>query len=140
MAVTVHCDIVSAEEAIFNGPVELLVCEGEVGAMGIAPGHAPLLTRLVPGPLRVINEYGKESVIYVDGGFVEVQPDLITVLADTAIRAADLDEAAAEAAKEAAQKEMAEKFASKEYAEVATKLSRAVAQLRTIRVARKALK
>jgi F-type H+-transporting ATPase subunit epsilon len=140
MAMTVHCDIVSAEEKIFDGLVELLVCEGEAGELGIKPGHAPLLTRLVPGPVRVIKQHGKEEVIYVDGGYLEVQPNVVTVLADTAVRAADLDEAQAEQAKQAAEKHLADHMASKEFAEVAVQLAKAVGQLRTIKQARKALR
>ncbi len=139
MAMTVHCDIVSAEENVFSGLVELLVCSGEVGQLGIKPGHAPLLTRLSPGPIQVIKQHGKEEFVYVDGGFLEVQPNLITVLADTVVRASDIDEAAATKAKEAAEKLIVDKMASKEFAEVAVQLAKAVGKLRTIRAARKAL-
>lgn len=139
MAMTVHCDIVSAEEKVFSGLVEILVCTGVQGELGIKPGHAPLLTRLDPGPIHLITQNGKEEFIYVDGGYLEVQPDVVTVLADTAVRAADLDEAAAEQAKTSAEKQVADKMASKEFAEVAVQLSKAVAKLRTIKQARKAL-
>ncbi len=137
MAMTVHCDIVSAEEKVFSGLVELLVCEGEEGELGIKPGHAPLLTRLTPGPVHMIKDNGEEDFIYVDGGFLEIQPNMITVLADTAVRAADLDEAEAELAVQTAEKAVADKESSKEFAEVAAQLARAVGQLRTIRKARK---
>jgi F-type H+-transporting ATPase subunit epsilon len=140
MAMTVHCDIVSAEEKVFDGLVELLVCEGEAGELGIKPGHAPLLTRLVPGPVRVIKQHGKEEIIYVDGGYLEVQPNVITVLADTAVRADDLDEAKAEQAKQAAVKHLADSAASKEFAEVAAQLAKAVGQLRTIKQARRIIR
>lgn len=139
MAITVHCDVVSAEEKVFAGLIETLVCVGEMGELGIKPGHAPLLTRLDPGPIQLIKQNGETELVYVDGGFLEVQPNLITVLADTAVRAADIDEAAAEKAKDVAQKAVADNLASKEYAEVAAQLSRAVGQLRTLKEARKVL-
>lgn len=139
MAMTVHCDIVSAEEKVFSGLVEILVCTGEQGELGIKPGHAPLLTRLDPGPVHLIKQNGTEEFIYVDGGYLEVQPNVVTVLADTAVRAGDLDEAAAEQAKSSAEKQVADNMASKEFAEVAIQLSKAVAKLRTIKQARKAI-
>lgn len=140
MSTTVQCDIVSAEERVFSGQVEILVCTGELGELGIKPGHAPLLTRLLPGPVHMINDNGEEDYVYVDGGYLEVQPNLITVLADTAVRAADIDEAAAEQAKEAAKKQVADKMASQEFAEVTLQLTKAMAQLRTVQAARKALR
>lgn len=139
MAMTVHCDIVSAEEKVFSGLVEILVCTGELGELGIKPGHAPLLTRLEPGPVHLVKQNGTDEFIYVDGGYLEVQPDVVTVLADTAVRAGDIDEAAAERAKAAAEKQVADNMASKEFAEVAAQLARAVGKLRTIKEARKAL-
>ena len=139
MAMTVHCDIVSAEEKVFSGLVEILVCSGEQGELGIKPGHAPLLTRLSPGPVHMVKQHGADEVVYVDGGYLEVQPNLITILADTAVRAADIDEAAAQRAKEAAEKQIADKMASKEFAEVAVQLAKAIGKLRTIKEARKAL-
>lgn len=137
MAMTVHCDIVSAEEKVFSGLVEILVCSGEAGELGIKPGHTPLLTRLRPGSVHLVKQNGESEYVYVDGGYLEVQPNLITVLADTAVRAGDIDEAAATKAKEAAEKQIADKISSKEFAEVAIQLSKAVAQLRTIKQARK---
>jgi F-type H+-transporting ATPase subunit epsilon len=139
MAMTVHCDIVSAEEKVFSGLVEILVCSGEQGELGIKPGHAPLLTRLSPGPIHMVKQNGEDEYVYVEGGFLEVQPNVVTVLADTAVRAADIDEAAATQAKEAAEKQIADKMASKEFAEVAVQLARAIAQLRTIKEARKVM-
>ncbi|TXR54604.1 F0F1 ATP synthase subunit epsilon [Reinekea thalattae] len=136
MAMTVRCDIVSAEEKVFSGLVELMVCTGEMGELGIRPGHAPLLTRLSPGPLHLVKQHGKKEFIYVEGGYLEVQPNLITVLADTALRANDLDEAAASQAKEIAEKQVAQSLADKEYAEVAIQLSKALGKLRTIRQAK----
>ena len=107
MAMTVHCDIVSAEESLFSGLVELVVATGSQGELGIAFGHAPLLTDLKPGPVRVINQEGEEEIYYLSGGFLEVQPNTISILADTALRADDLDEAAALEAKQQAEHEMA---------------------------------
>jgi len=140
MAMTVHCDIVSAEEKVFSGLVEILVCSGEQGELGIKPGHAPLLTSLSPGPIHMVKQNGDDEFVYVEGGYLEVQPNLITVLADTAVRASDIDEAAATQAKEAAEKAIADKMASKEFAEVSAQLARAVAQLRTIKKARKGIR
>jgi ATP synthase F1 epsilon subunit len=97
MSSTIRCDIVSAEEEIFHGVVQMVVATGEMGELGIAPRHAPLITRLKPGQVRVILEGGEEQFFYVSGGILEVQPQVVTVLADTAIRAKDLDEAAAQA-------------------------------------------
>ena len=103
MAMTVHCDIVSAEEAIFSGLVEIVVATGESGELGILPHHTPLLTALVPGPIRVKKQNGEEEIFYISGGFLEVQPDSVTVLADTALRADNIDEAAALEAKKHAE-------------------------------------
>jgi F-type H+-transporting ATPase subunit epsilon len=100
MSSTIRCDIVSAEEEIFHGVVQMVVATGEMGELGIAPRHAPLITRLKPGQVRVILEGGEEQFFYVSGGILEVQPQVVTVLADTAIRAKDLDEAAAKQAKD----------------------------------------
>ena len=111
MAMTVHCDIVSAEEELFSGLVEMVVAHGNQGDLGILMGHAPLLTDLKPGPVRVIKQGGEQEVFYISGGFLEVQPNMVKVLADTAIRAADLDEAAAIEAQKAAEKALSEKGA-----------------------------
>ena len=96
MAMTVHCDIVSAEGEIFSGLVEMVIAHGNLGDLGIAPGHAPLLTDLKPGPIRLIKQGGQAEVYYISGGFLEVQPNVVKVLADTVQRAADIDEAAAQ--------------------------------------------
>ncbi|PTY37369.1 F0F1 ATP synthase subunit epsilon [Saccharospirillum sp. MSK14-1] len=133
MAMTVHCDIVSAEEKIFEGLVETIVCEGEQGELGIKPKHAPLLTRLNPAPVKLTLQNGSEEVYYVSGGFLEVQPDVVTILADTALRAHDIDEAAAAKAKQDAEQAIADKMAEAEFAQVAADLARAAAQLRTLR-------
>ena len=92
---TIHCNIVSAEEEIFSGEAEMVIAHGSAGDLGVGHGHAPLLTGLEPGPVRVLKTDGEEDVIYVSGGFFEVQPSGVTILADTAVRAGDLDEAAA---------------------------------------------
>src|SRR3990167_6029238 len=103
----VHCDIVSAEESIFSGQVELVVASGSQGDLGIAPGHAPLLTSLNPGPVRIIKLGGQEELFFVTGGFLEVQPNQITILSDSAQRAEGMDEAAALEAKKEAEKLLA---------------------------------
>lgn len=137
MAMTVHCDIVSAEEELFSGLVEMVVAHGHMGDLGVLPGHAPLLSTIKPGPVRVIKQGGKEEIFYISGGFIEVQPDMVKVLADTAIRAADLDEAAALEAKKAAEKAMAAKSANMDYSTASAHLAEAAAQLRTINELRK---
>jgi F-type H+-transporting ATPase subunit epsilon len=137
MAITVHCDIVSAEEAIFSGLVELVVAAGELGDLGIAPGHAALLTGLKPGPVRVIKQEGEEELFYVSGGFLEVQPNVITILADTALRAGDVDEAAALEAKKHAEQAIENQGSDFDYSRAAAQLAEAAAQLRTIQAIRK---
>ena len=139
MAMTVHCDIVSAEEKVFSGLVEILVCIGEQGELGIKPGHAPLLTRLKPGPIHLTKQNGEIEYVYVDGGYLEVQPNVVTVLADTAVRADDIDEAAAQQAQDVAERMVVDKMASKEFAEVAIQLAKAAGQLRTIKAARRSM-
>ena len=133
MAMTMHCDIVSAEKQIFSGRVEMVVATGVQGDLGVAPGHAPLLTELIPGPVRCVMDEGKEEVYYVSGGYLEVQSSTVTVLADTAIRAADVDEAAAQKAIEDVQKAIANKDSEMEYSRAAAQLSEAVAQLRALK-------
>ncbi|MCG3170710.1 MAG: ATP synthase epsilon chain [Pseudomonadales bacterium] len=137
MAMTVHCDIVSAEKAIFSGLVELVVAHGSLGDLGIAPGHAPLLTELKPGPVRVITQAGEEQIYYVSGGFLEVQRSTVTVLADTAVRAHDIDEAAALEAQKAAEAALANQHGEFDYGRAAAQLAEAAAQLRTIQGLRK---
>lgn len=132
MAITVHCDIVSAEDNIFDGLAEMVIAHGSQGDLGISPGHAPLMSAITPGPVRVIRLGGQEDVYYVSGGFIEVQPHCVTVLADTVIRAADVDQAAAEEAKKAAEIQMNNKNAEFDYSKAAAQLAEAVAQLRTI--------
>ena len=136
MAMTIHVDIVSAEQAIFSGEVEAVFASAKMGEVGIYPRHTPLLTTLKPGEVRVLKD-GKEEHFYVSGGMLEVQPHVVTVLADTASRAANLDEAAAVAAKEAAEKAMKDKSSKMDYTEAAAQLAEAMAQIRSIERMRK---
>ena len=137
MAMTVQCNIVSAEREIFSGLVEMLIATGTQGELGINYGHAPLLTSLKPGPIRVIKQGGSEEIYYVSGGFLEVQPYQISVLADTALRADDVDEAAALKAQEVAQQELSNKSSEFDYSRAAIQLAEASAQLRTLQAIRK---
>jgi len=137
MAMTVHVDIVSAEGAIHSGLAAMVYAPAEMGEVGIAPRHTALITRLKPGDVRVENENGEIEHFYVSGGMLEVQPQLVTVLADTAIRAHDLDEAAAVEAKRRAEDALAGKTAEFEYAKAQAELAEAVAQLRAIEKLRK---
>ncbi|MAZ90169.1 MAG: F0F1 ATP synthase subunit epsilon [Cellvibrionaceae bacterium] len=139
MAMTVHCDIVSAEEEIFSGLVEMVIAAGTEGDVGIAYGHAPLLTSLQPGPIRVIKQDGEEEVYYVSGGYLEVQSYHVSVLADTALRADDMDEAAALEAKREAEQALNNQSGDFDYSRAATQLAEAAAQLRTIQAMRKKL-
>lgn len=139
MAMTVHCDIVSAEREIFSGLVKMVVAPGTEGDLGIVYGHAPLLTGLEPGPVRVVFDNDEEDVFYVSGGYLEVQPYHITVLADTALRADDMDAAAAEQAKEDALKQLTNQSGEIDYSKAAIELAEAAAQLRTLQSIRKKL-
>jgi len=132
MAKTMQCNVVSAEESIFEGSVSMLIAAGSEGDLGITPGHAPLITGLQPGPVRVVKEDGEEDVFYVSGGFLEVVPNTVTVLADTALRAADLDEAAALEAQERVRKEMAEQSAEFDYGRAQMELAEAAGRLRVL--------
>jgi F-type H+-transporting ATPase subunit epsilon len=129
---TIHCDIVSAEEAIFSGLVEMVVASGELGDLGVTYGHAPLLTSLQPGPVRIKDQQGEEQVFYVSGGYLEVQPGVVSILADTAIRAHDLDEAAALEAQKEAEHALANQSGDLDYSRAAAELAAAAAQLRTL--------
>lgn len=140
MASTIQVDIVSAEAEIFSGSASMVVVTGEEGELGIAPRHAPLLTRIKPGQVRVMLPEGGEEFYYVSGGMLEVQPHVVTVLADTAARAADLDEAAAVRAKEEAERALADRTADMEMAEAQAKLAEAIAQLAALERLRKNLK
>jgi F-type H+-transporting ATPase subunit epsilon len=136
---TLHCDIVSAEQAIYSGLAERVVAHGTLGDLGIEYGHAPLLTSLEPGPVRVKTQGGEEQVYYVSGGFLEVQPGIVTILADTALRAQDLDEAAAQEAQRQAEQALAQQSSEIDYSRATAQLAAAVAQLRTIQQIRKKL-
>lgn len=132
MAMTMHVDIVSAEEEIFSGSAEMVFASGVMGELGILPRHTPLLTQLRPGEIRIKTPDGEELFYYISGGMLEVQPHVVTVLADTALRAKDLDEAAALAAKERAEQDMRDKVSEFEYAKAQSQLAEAIAQLRAI--------
>ena len=140
MTSTIRCDIVSAEQEIFHGTVTMVVATGELGELGIAPRHAPLITRLKPGYVRVTLENGEHQEFYVSGGILEVQPQVVSVLADTAARTADLDEAKVKAAKEEAERILANRSEAMDLAEAQTKLAEAMAQLQAIERLRKNLK
>ncbi|MEN8761823.1 MAG: F0F1 ATP synthase subunit epsilon [Thiogranum sp.] len=132
MSMTIHIHIVSAETEIFSGTANMVFAPAEMGEVGIAPRHTPLLTRLKPGEVRVQMEGQDEQFFYVSGGVLEIQPHVVTVLADTAIRASDLDEAAAIKAKERAERAMDDRQSDFDYAKAQAELAEAVAQLRTI--------
>jgi F-type H+-transporting ATPase subunit epsilon len=137
MSMTIHCDIVSAEQEIFSGLVEMLVATGSLGELGVSYGHAPLLTGLIPGPVRIIKQDGEEEIYYVSGGFLEVQPGVVSILADTAIRADDVDEAAAEEARLAAEHALANQTGEFDYGRASSQLAEAAAQLLTIQKIRR---
>lgn len=137
---TIRCDIVSAEEEIFHGNAQMVIATGEMGELGIAPRHAPLITRLKPGQVRVQLENGEEQFFYVSGGILEVQPQVVTVLADTAIRAKDLDEAAARNAKDEAERALANRSDALEIAQAQAQLAQALAQLQALEQLRRSLK
>jgi len=136
---SVHVDVVSAEESIFSGLAEMVIVPGELGELGIYPRHAPLLTRIKPGAVRIklAEKQGEETLIYVSGGILEVQPNVVTVLADTAIRGADLDEARALEAKRAAEEAMKDRTSDIDYAQAQSELAEAIAQLQAIQKLRK---
>jgi len=133
MAMTLHVDIVSAEAEIFSGTATMVFAPAEMGEVGIAPRHAPLVTRLNPGEVRVQTQGGEEKSFFISGGLLEVQPHVITVLADTAIRAADLDEAQALEARDRAEKMLADKTADIDYAKAQSELAQSMAQLAAIK-------
>ena len=133
MAMTMHCDIVSAEKSIFSGRLEMVVATGTLGDLGVAPGHAPLITGLIPGPVRLIKDGGDEVVFYVSGGYLEVQSGVVTLLTDTALRADDVDEAAAVEAMEEAERAMQDASAELDYGTASAQLAEAAAQLRALR-------
>lgn len=139
MAMTIHIDIVSAESEIFSGLAEMVFAPAEMGEVGIAPSHTPLLTRLKPGEVRVKLPSGEEESFYVSGGILEVQPHLVTVLSDTALRAQDVDEAAAKEAKERAERAMHDRKSDIDYAKAKAELAQAAAQLAALQRLRKKL-
>ena len=140
MTKTIRCDIVSAHAEVFSGEVAMVFATGVAGELGITPRHAPLITQLKPGPVRVQDANGEEQFFFVGGGIMEVQPHVVTVMADTAMRGDDLDEAAAAAAKAEAERELADRTGEMEVAEAQAKLLEAVAQLQAMERLRKNLK
>ena len=134
---TIRCDIVSAEEEIFHGTVTMVIATGEMGELGITPRHAPLITRLKPGQVRIKLESGDEQFFYVSGGILEVQPQVVTVLADTAIRAKDLDEAAVAKAKAEAERILANRSDVLEVAQAQAQLAQLAAQAQLLERLRK---
>jgi F-type H+-transporting ATPase subunit epsilon len=138
MANTVHIDVVSAEASIFSGEAEFVVAPAGAGEVGIYPNHAPMITNIKPGALRIKqSDVTEETLIFISGGILEVQPGMITVLADTAVRGHDLDEAKAIAAKEAAMEAMKNRHSDMDYAAAQAELSEAVAQIQAIERLRK---
>ena len=133
MAMTVHCDIVSAGSEIFSGLVEMVVASGHDGELGIIYDHAPLLTSLIPGHVRVIKQGGEEEVFFVSGGYLEVQPTHVSILADEAERAGEIDEAAAEKARQDALNAITGTSGEFDYEHVALQLAEAEARLRAIK-------
>ena len=132
MAMTVHLDVVSAESQLFSDRVQSLQVVGVEGELGINPGHAPLLTQLKPGMMRVVKQFGEEEFLYLSGGILEVQPSYVTILADVAIRASDIDLAAAQEAKLRAEQQIANPGADFDYARATQELTKAIAQLRVV--------
>lgn len=137
MAMTIHVDIVSAEHSIYSGVAQSLIAPAVMGEVGIYPRHTQMLTPLKPGEVRITTQDGEEEAIYVSGGMMEVQPHVVTILSDTAVRAGDLDEAAALAAKEDAEQAIKDRQGEMELAEAASQLAQALAQLQTIKRMRK---
>ena len=132
MADTMKCKVVSAEQALFEGDVQMVIASGDLGDLGITPGHAPLITLLRPGPVKVVFENGDDEFLFVSGGFLEVIPSQITILADTAERAENLDEAAALRAQEEARRLLNEQQFQFDHSRAAVELAEAVARLRVI--------
>ena len=137
MAATIKVDVVSAEESIFDGQAKFVALPGEAGELGILPGHTPLITRIRPGAVRIVAEDGDEEFVFVAGGILEVQPGAVTVLADTAIRGKDLDEAKAEQARKVAEEALQNSGSNIEYATAQAELAYATAQLAAIARLRK---
>jgi F-type H+-transporting ATPase subunit epsilon len=138
MAMTIHIDIVSAEKSLYSGIAEVVIAPGQRGELGIYPRHTPLLTTLKPGSVRIkVPGQAEEELVYVSGGILEVQPHVVTILSDSAIRGTDLDEAKALDAKRAAEEAMKDKAATLDYAQAQVELAQAVAQLAAIKKLRK---
>lgn len=135
--ISFHLDVVTAENNLFSGRVQMVEVEGSEGELGIYAGHTPLLTTIKPGPLHLRNLEGEEEVLYVSGGLLEVQPDVVTIMADTAIRTEDLDEQRAIEARDAAKQIVQSQGQNTEFMQAAVELTKAVAQLRAIELARK---
>ncbi len=133
MAMTIHVDIVSAEKAIWSGPATMVFAPGVMGELGIAPRHTPLLTRLKAGEVRVQDEHGDEDSYFISGGILEIQPHVVTVLADTAVRADDLDEAAALQAKQSAEEHLQDQKSEMDFAKAKAELAEAAAMIETIK-------
>lgn len=133
---TIHVDIVSAEQEIWSGPALMVFAPGVLGELGIAPRHSPLLTRLVPGEVRVRDQNQQDSSYFISGGILEVQPHVVTILADTAIRAEDLDEAAALEAQRRAQDAMVDRQSEMDYARARAELAELAAMVETIKKVR----
>ena len=134
---TMQCDIVSAEREIFSGRVTMVIATGTIGELGILPGHAPLLTGIKPGPVTLRLEDGEEDVFFASGGFLEVQPGIVTVLADTALRADDIDEAAAVESRERAERDLSEQAADFDFSLATAQLADAAGRQRTLEELRK---
>ena len=133
MVATVHIDVVSAEDSIFSGEAEFIAAPAQMGEVGIYPHHAPMITSIKPGALRIkLADKNEEQLIYISGGILEVQPGVVTVLADTAIRGHDLDEAQANAAKKAAEEAMKNRSSDVDYAKAQAELAEAIAQIQAI--------
>ena len=138
MANTIHVDVVSAEESIYSGEAEFVVLPGVMGELGVYPKHTPLITQIKPGEVRIkVPGQAEEQIVFVQGGYLEIQPDVVTVLSDTAIRAKDLDEAKALQAKQAAEEAMQNKASKEDVARAEGELASAMAQLAAIRKLRK---
>lgn len=131
---TIQLDIVSPEANIFSGPVEMVVVTGEEGELGVLPGHTQLLTSIKPGQIRIATPEGIQEIYYISGGLLEIQPYAVTILADTVVRAVDLDEAAAIAARENAERLLADKKSNVEFTGLLAQIAQATAQLRTIKL------
>lgn len=139
MAMTYHLDVVSAENQLFSGLVQKIQVSGSEGELGIFPGHTPLLTAIKPGMVRIVKQHGEEEYIYLSGGVLEVQAGTVTVLADTAIRGTDLDEARALEAKRKAEEHINKAHGDVDYAQASAELAKAIAKLRVIELTKKAM-